>query len=301
MSEERPTRPAGEPVTEPRPPLANVDGQLLPLSEVRVSVLDRGFLFGDAVYEVLRVYRGRAWLADRHLARLGRSLREVRIEGVDVARLGRRLEETVAAGGFAEAMVYVQVTRGAAPRAHPFPGETRPLELLWVQEYHDHYEPSRRTGSRVSLQPDIRWGRCDIKSTNLLANVLAVQAAREAGCGEALLHLPDGTLTEGSHSSLFGVLDGCLRTHPPGPHILPGVTRDLVLELARGVGVPVREQPLRLSDLGRVTELFLTGTTSEVLPVTEVDGRAVGEGKPGPITRRLQEVYQEAVAAFRGP
>jgi D-alanine transaminase len=282
----------------PRPPLANLDGQLLPLSEVKVSALDRGFLFGDAVYEVLRVYGGRAWLADGHFTRLGRSLREVRIEGVDVGRLRRRMEETVSAGGFQEAMVYLQVTRGAAPRSHPFPTETPPLELLWVQEYEDHHEEGRRDGSRVSLQPDIRWGRCDIKSTNLLANVLAMQAAREAGCGEALLYLPDGTLTEGSQSSLFGVMDGCLRTHPAGPHILPGVTRDFVLGLARRVGVPVREQPVRLGDLERVTELFLTGTTSEVLPVTEVDGRAVGEGGPGPITRRLQEAYRQAVADF---
>jgi D-alanine transaminase len=281
-----------------RPTLANLDGQLLPLSEVKVSVLDRGFLFGDAVYEVLRVYSGRAWLADRHFARLARSLREVRIEGVDVSRLARRAEETIAAGGFREATVYIQVTRGAAPRSHPFPGDTKPLQLLWVQEFDDHYAPGRRAGSRLSSQPDIRWGRCDIKSTNLLANVLAVQAAREAGCGEALLYLPDGTLTEGSHSSLFGVLDGCIRTHPAGPRILPGVTRDLVIELALGLGMAVREQPLRRDDLGRVTELFLTGTTTEVLPVTEVDGRAVGDGKPGPVARRLQEAYQEVVAAF---
>ncbi len=207
--------------------------------------------------------------------------------------------DTIAAGPFRDAIVYIQVTRGAAPtRGHAFPVEPRPLELLWVQEIGDPQARNRRDGISAVLQPDMRWGRCDIKSTNLLANVLANQAAKEAGALEALLYLPDGTLTEGSHTSLFAVLDGVLRTSPNSPEILPGMTRGFVLRLAAEVGLRVDEQPLNRADLPRVSELFVTGTTWEVMPVVRVDGVDVADGKPGPVTRRLQEVYAEKVRQF---
>jgi D-alanine transaminase len=278
--------------------LANLDGQLMPLEEARVPALDRGFLFGDAVYEVLRVYGGRPWLADEHFARLGRSLDAVRIHGVNLERLRRRMLETIAAGSFREATAYLQVTRGAAPRKHPFPAGVTPLEFLYVQEFNDPYAEARRTGAAVITHPDLRWDRCDIKSTNLLGNVLAMQAAVEADCVEALLFLPDGMLAEGTHTSFFGVLDGVLLTAPNSAAILPGITRGLVLRLSARAGVPVREQMLRRDDLGRVSELFLTGTTSEVLPVVRVDGRPVAAGKPGAVTRRLQEAYAAEVREF---
>ena len=281
-------------------PLANLHGEVLPLAEAKVSALDRGFLFGDAVYEVLRVYSGRPWLEDDHFARLGRSLREVRIAGVDLARLRRRMHETIAAGPFAEAIVYIQVTRGAAPRSHAFPAAVESLEFLYVAPFADTYAEGRRDGVAVVLQPDLRWARCDIKSTNLLGNVLAMQAAKEAGCPEAVLYLPDGTLTEGTHSSLFGVLGGVLRTAPKVDNILPGVTRDLTLRHARESGVPVVERPLGRDELGAAAELFLTGTTAEVLPVVRVDGSPVGDGRPGPVTRQLQATYDGAVRVFRG-
>jgi D-alanine transaminase len=281
----------------PATALANLHGQVLPLAEVKISALDRGFLFGDAVYEVLRVYRGRPWLADEHFERLAHSLNAIRIVGIDLPRLRRRMADTITAGGFREATVYIQVTRGAAPRGHAFPADTPPLELLYVQEFPDPYAEARRSGARVILHPDLRWGRCDIKSTNLLANVLAMQAARDAGAVEALLYLPDGGLTEGTHTSLFGVKDGVLLTAPNGPHILPGVTRRLLFRLASDLGVPVQERMLRREELPQVAELFLSGTTSEVLPVVRVDGQPVGDGHPGPLTRRLQEAYRAAVDA----
>jgi D-alanine transaminase len=210
------------------------------------------------------------------------------------------MHDTLRAGGFREALVYLQVTRGAAPRAHPFPAGATPLEFLYAAEFRDPYARQREEGGCVITHPDLRWDRCDIKSTNLLANVLAMQAAKEAGCVEAILALPDGTLTEGTHTSFFGVLHGAVLTRPNSNAILPGITRGLVLRLAERAGVPVREQVLKRDDLAEVSELFLTGTTSEVLPLVSVDGKAIGDGRPGPITRRLQEAYRQAVREFVG-
>jgi D-alanine transaminase len=279
-------------------PIANVNGRQMPLSDVRISAQDRGFLFGDAVYEVLRVYHGRPWLADEHFQRLARSLRAIRIDGVDVEQLRRRMHATIAAGPFQEATVYIQITRGEAPRTHTFPDDATPLELLYVREFHDSYRAARETGAAVITQPDVRWERCDIKSTNLLANVLAMQAAKEAGCLEALLVLPDGTLTEGTHTSFFGVLNGAVLTAPNSNAILPGITRGLLVKLAAKAGIPLREHVLRRADLANVSELFLTGTTAEVLPIIRVDEQTIGGGKPGAVTRRLQEAYQNSVAEY---
>lgn len=282
-------------------PLADLNGKRMPLSEVMIPALDRGFLFGDAVYEVLRIYRGKPWLMDEHWRRLGRSLEAIRIGGVDLEQLRGRLLDTIAAGGFQEAIAYIQVTRGAgATRSHGFPPKATPLEFLYVAEFPDPYVEGRRNGAGAIALPDIRWDRCDIKSTNLLANVLATQAAKEAGAIEALLYLPDGTMTEGTHTSFFGVLDGQLLTTPNSNAILPGITRGLVLRLAQRAKIPVQEHVLMRDDLRRVSELFLTGTTSEVLPIVTVDGQPIGNGKPGPVTRRMQEAYLQAVQEFLG-
>lgn len=278
--------------------LANVNGTTLPLADVTISALDRGFLFGDAVYEVIRVYRGKPWLLSEHMSRLARSLEAIRIPGIDLERLRRRVLETIAAGAFQEALVYIQITRGAAPRMHRFPAGVTPLEFLYVQAFQDPYGEARHSGVSAITQPDCRWDRCDIKSTNLLANVLASQAAADAGCLEALFHLPDGTLTEGTHTSFFGVLHGALLTAPNSHDILPGITRGLILRLAATARIPVQEHVLLRSDLERVSELFLTGTTSEIMPVVRVDGRPIADAKPGAVTRRLQQAYTEAIRDF---
>jgi D-alanine transaminase len=272
----------------------------MPLDEVRISALDRGFLFGDAVYEVLRVYQGKPWMEHAHFERLARSLASIRIAGVEVARLRQRMHDTIRAGGFGECLVYLQITRGAVyPRRHAFPPAARPLELLWVDAYDDTKAAQlRQAGAAVITQPDVRWHRCDIKSTNLLANVLANQAAAEAGAAEAILYLPDGTLTEASHSSFFWVQDGSLCTTPHDANILPGITRTVVLHLAERARVTVRECYLRRDGLATVDELFLTGTSYEVMPVTRIDGRPVGNGQPGPVTRRLQAAHVEVLREF---
>ncbi|MBY0521760.1 MAG: D-amino acid aminotransferase [Gemmataceae bacterium] len=279
--------------------LADLNGKRMPLSEVMVPALDRGFLFGDAIYEVLRIYQGRSWLLDEHWQRLGRSLESIRIQGVDLARLRARALDLIDASGVQEGMIYIQVTRGAGVRrTHAFPPQATPLELLWVEGFTDPYAEQRRIGTSVITLPDIRWDRCDVKSTNLLANVLGSQAAKEAGCLEALLYLPDGTMTEGTHTSFFGVLDGQVLTAPNSNAILPGITRGLVLRLAASAGITLREHVLKRDDLKRVSELFLTGTTTEVMPIVRVDDQTIGNGKPGPVTLRLQEAYREVVREF---
>ncbi len=279
-------------------PLANLHGKIMPLDQVTIAPLDRGFLFGDAVYEVLRVYVGKPWLEDEHFDRFERSLGEIRITGVDMPRLRRRMHETIRAGGFTEAMVYLQVTRGAAPRKHAFPKDIVPLELLWVQEYLDTYRPLCESGCQVITFPDLRWHRADIKSTNLLANVLANQASTEADCAEAILYLPDGTLTEASHSTFFAVKNGQLHTTPLKANVLPSITRGYTLKLAQQARIEVVERMLQRKELHEVDELFLVGTTCEILPIVTADGKPVKSGQPGPVTRRLQAVYTENVRAF---
>jgi D-alanine transaminase len=279
-------------------PLANLHGKIMPLDEVTISPLDRGFLFGDAVYEVLRIYAGKCWLEQEHMDRFERSINEIHIKGVDMARMRERMHETIAASGLKEAICYLQVTRGAAPRKHAFPKDIVPLELLWVQEYPDTYRPLCATGCGVITYPDLRWHRADIKSTNLLGNVLANQASAEAGCAEALLYLPDGTMTEASHSTFSMIQAGKLHTTPLKANVLPSITRGYTLKLARQVGIDVVERYLRREELLDADELFLLGTTCEVLPIVTVDGKKVRSGEPGPLTRRLQAVYTENVKVF---
>ncbi|MDB4899502.1 MAG: Aminotransferase, partial [Gemmatimonadetes bacterium] len=261
-------------------------------------------IFGDGVYEVWRVLRGRLYEAERHRARLARGLSELRITSPDEAqlptieRIAERLlrENDLGAG---EATLYMEVTRGAAARTHYFPPDTTtPTVVLFASRFAPN-EDALRDGVRVATFPDIRWLRCDVKTVQLLPNVLARQHAREKGMTEALF-VRDGVLTEGTHTTLFGVLDGQLRTHPAGPHILPGVTRDVVFDLARERGTPVVERPLLLTDLPRVEELFLSGTTTDVTPIVAVDDQRIGGGVPGPVAIGLLAALRRRMQAAAG-
>lgn len=280
-------------------PLANWNGELMPLDQVRVSVLDRAFLFGDAIYEALRVYGGKTWLHGDHMARLARSLGEVRIE-TDIRRIENRMAETLAKSGVAEGLVYIQVTRGAAPRTHYFPpAGTKPNELIFVSDIGgDPYAGVRETGVGIVTHDDLRWRRCDIKSVNLLGNCIAMQAAKNADCTEAWLINEAGDITEATHSSAFAVSGGKILAPPLGPSLLPGVTRKFMLELAESESIEVVEQSFGRDRLFELDELFMTGTTMEVLPVVRVDGRPAGGGRPGPVTTRLYQAFQRAVADF---
>lgn len=280
--------------------LANWNGQIGPLEDVKIPATDRAFLFADAAYEALRIYRGKPWLVRDHFARFARTLEGLRIP-CDLARFETRLRETLAKSGAQEAIVYCQISRGAAAkRAHLFPKELiSASELLWVEPIAgDPHDPYRERGASVITTEDQRWGRRDLKTVGLLANCLARQAAQEKNCQEAILYEKDGRVTEATASNVFVVVNNRLLTAPLGTQILPGVTRAFVVKLARELGLTVEEKFFSRDVLEASSEVFLTGTSTEVLPVTRIDGRYVGEGKPGPVTTQLYQAFRAKVDAF---
>jgi D-alanine transaminase len=277
--------------------IAYLDGRYLPRQDARISVDDRGFLFGDGVYEVVRVRDAVFIEMDRHLSRMARGLGALSLafDPAPFREISDRLvEDNDLRRG--EALVYWQVTRGAADsRTHQFPPPGTPVTVYASATAFAPPEAQRTQGVRAILVPDQRWSRCDLKTINLLPNVMAKQRAIAAGVWEAI-QVRDGAVTEGASTNVFGVLDGVLRTYPRSPYILPGVTRDVVVELATAIGLAVREEPLFVDDLPWLSECFLTGTTNDVMPVTEIDGHRVGLGRPGPIAARL---YGALMARWR--
>jgi D-alanine transaminase len=273
-----------------------LNGEFLAREDARLSIDDRGFLFGDGVYEVSRAVRGRLFEEDAHWDRLSRGLREIAISvanQLDAHRLReislRLLDENDLTGN--DATIYLQITRGAALRTHWFPpAQTAPTIFASARAF-EIPRTLRETGASAITHPDVRWLRCDIKSVNLLPNVLAKQRAHEVGAFEAVL-IRDGTVTEGASANLFGVVDGELRTHPLSNHILPGITRKVLFELAEELEIPIVERPIRAEELPRLQELFATGTTTDVQPLVTLDGRAVGDGSPGPIGIKLRKALE---------
>jgi len=276
--------------------LVYFNGNFVLKEEVKISPDDRGFLFADGAYEVVRAYAGRLFQADAHFRRMQRSLRELRIEGPDAETL-RTIAETLMQANDLEngdVAIYMQVTRGAAPRAHAFPRPgTPPTVYASISPFQTPPEKLERGVSAI-LVPDIRWARCDIKAVALLPNVLANQQARENGAEEAVF-VRDGALTEGSHSNFCAVFGGELVTYPRAHYILAGVTREVVLDLCRELGIPCSEFPIFASQVKDADEMMIVGTTVEVMPVVQLDGWPVGDGKPGPITRRLQQAFRALV------
>lgn len=269
------------------------NGEFVDEDEVAISPNDRGFLFGDGVYEVIRAEEGRLFQAEAHFQRLRRSLRGVRIDGVDVDALRKALSTLLARNDLQDghAKIYLQVTRGVAPRQHAFPDVPTEPTVYATASPHEPPVEKWEQGVKVILHPDRRWARCDIKSTALLPNVLANQAAMEHDAYEAVL-VRDGFVTEGSHSSVFAVLDGTVVTHPLTNRLLPGITRAVTLDLCEDLDIPVDESPLPEERLSDVDELMLTGTTTGVMPIVQVDDWTVGDGTPGPITRKLLSAFR---------
>ena len=269
------------------PDIAFINGRFLPWKDATVSIDDRGFQFGDGVYEVIRTYRGAAFELMAHLARLERSAKELSIVlPYSRGQWSQWVQQGLGQAGYQEAKIYIQVTRGIAPRDHAFPSGISPTVVMTIRELHPLSLQIRQDGVTARTCDDLRWGRCDIKSLNLLGNVLAREEARKAGVFEAIL-VKDGLVTEGSLSNVMAVQDGTVVTAPEGPRILSGVTRTVALELARKEEIPVEERYMSLDFLYGADEVFLTGTTLEVLGVVRIDGRTIGSGRPGPITKTL--------------
>jgi len=272
------------------PRLAYVDGQIIPLVEASVPVEDRGLQFADSVYEVCAVLNGRLLDWPLHLARLGRNLGELTIAApmadAALSLVARRL---IAANRASEALLYIQVSRGTAKRDHGFPSARMPTLVMTVRPFDFAQRVAQQAkGVAVISVADQRWGRCDIKTTGLLANVLAKQAARDAGAFEAWLVRDDGTVTEGGSTNTWIVdAGGTIITHPQSPHILPGVMRAAVIEAAVAAGIPLLERPFSLDEALGATEAFITSTTVPVLPVIRIDGHAVGGGNLGAIATQL--------------
>ncbi len=273
-----------------------LNGSYLPREEAHISPEDRGFLFADAIYEVARFYRGRQYRLAGHMERMRAGLAAVRIAadpGFYPGVAARLLEENGLAQS--DAIVYAQISRGAAPRTHAFPPASVPPTVFAFARASDPEPPAE--GGRTILVPDERWGRCDIKTVMLLPNVLAAQAAREAGAMDAIL-TRDGIAWEGTKANLFCVTGGILRTAPNGPRILPGVTRAAALEAAHRLGLSVEEHPISIEELLAAEEVFFASTTLWTYPIVQVDGRRIGDGKPGKIARKLkEELWREFTGA----
>jgi D-alanine transaminase len=272
-----------------------VDGRIIDLNEKIIEMEDRGYQFGDGVYEVTRVYNGRPFALRPHVDRLYHSLRELKIPGVyTYDELAAFHEQLIKESGLASAAIYLQITRGVAPRTHGFPETTIPRLTMSIRPVKTNTE-LRASGAKGIYVPDERWLRCDIKSINLLGNILAKQASKEAGAFEAV-QVRGRIITEGSSSNFFLVKDGVLWTHPVNNLILRGITRTLVIDkLAPQLGLPVIEKEFDRSFAFKADELFLTGTTTEIMPLVQMDRDRVGDGKPGPITRKLIEAYDELI------
>jgi D-alanine transaminase len=274
-----------------------LNGKFLPPDQARVSVFDRGFIFGDGVYEVIPVFGGRLFRLPHHLSRLDASLGAIRLCNPHTQQEWNDIFTRLLAAGSGDQYIYLQITRGVAPRDHAFPPNITPTVFAYAQPL--KYSPPEQLAQGVTAvtAADIRWQRCDIKAIALLANALLRQEAIDQGAVEAIL-VRDGLVTEGAASNIFVVKNGRLVTPPKGPFILPGITRDLVVEIARAKGIPCDELPVKIETLTSADEVWLTSSTKEILPITRIDGRPVGNGKPGPIHAKMFALYKEYKQAF---
>jgi len=277
------------------PNVAFINGTFVPMAEAKVSIEDRGFQFGDGVYEVIRTYKGRPFELEAHLARLDRSATALDLkQPYSHDEWTRHILEGIRRAAYPEAKIYVQITRGVAPRDHAYSDDATPTVVMTVREFHPLDRSVQVAGVEAITTEDIRWGRCDIKSVNLLANVLARQQVKQAQVFEAIL-VNEGLVTEGAISNVMVVQGGTVVTAPQGSRILSGITRAVVLDLARSEGLPVQERFVSQADVYEADEVFLTGTTVEVLAVIRVDGKIIGAGRPGPIAQRLAARFTSRV------
>lgn len=270
-----------------------LNGDYLPLDDAYVHVEDRGFNFADSLYEVTRVYNGKPFTLDRHIARMDKGAEILRLDyGLTCGDFAAIIDELVSRNETPEAMAYIQVSRGRAPRDHPFPASPEPTVFVMVKPHEPIPWQERFAGQKVITVTDLRYRLCGIKTTALLPNVLACQEARERGAWEAVL-IRDGMVTEGSNTNVYAVSGGKIRTFPL-VNILPGITRSLVRELCEAEDIPFAEIGFTPGELTEADEVFLTGSVAEIVPVVQVDDHIVGPGA-GPITERLIRAYRRRV------
>ncbi|MGB8433289.1 MAG: D-amino acid aminotransferase [Burkholderiales bacterium] len=270
-----------------------LNGEFMPLAEARVPVLDRGFIFGDGVYEVIPVYGRVPLRLAEHLARMQNSLNAIHLRNpLTLEEWTRIVGQIIERNAWDDQAVYVQVTRGVAPRDQAFPADATPTVFVMANPMSKPSAEQRERGVGVITTEDFRWQRCDIKSVSLLANCLLRQLAAEAGCVEAIL-LRDGHVTEASTSNVFLVKNGVIVSPPKDRRILPGITLDLVLDLAHKARLPIEVRPVPERELREADEIWVSSSTKEVLSVTTLDGKPVGNGQPGPMYARMYALYQD--------
>lgn len=272
-------------------PICYLNGEYVSLSAARISPLDRGFLFADSVYEVLPVFDARPYRFNEHFDRLARSLGEIRIASPYThAEWAGMLSELMARNAARNAYIYVQVTRGMEfGRNHAFPAGIKPTVFAMASPLPELTPEIRERGLKAITVEDFRWGRCDIKTTALLANILMKQAAADVEAQEAII-VRDGEVLEGSSSSVFAVIDGVAVTPPNSRKVLPGTTRDAALEIAQG-NIATQIRPIRSDELKRASEIWIAAATRDVVPITQLDGAPVGDGKPGPLWQTMCELF----------
>jgi len=279
-----------------------LNGEFMPIEDAKISVLDRGFIFGDGVYEVIPVYSRRPFRLAEHLARLQASLDAIRLANPhDGAKWSELAGKIIAGNPWEDQNVYLQVTRGVAKRDHAFPKGLKPTVFLMASELVTPSAELMKSGAKAIVLPDFRWLRCDIKSTSLLGNCLLRTLAADEDCAEAIL-VRDGELTEASASNVFVVKNGTVLAPPKSHLILPGITYDVVLEILRGNAVPHEVRPVKEGELRSADEIWVTSSSREVLPITTLDGKPVGPGKPGPVCAEVYALYQQYKAqVMRAP
>lgn len=271
------------------------DGEYLREEQMNLSINDRGYAFGDGIYEVIKVYDGILYTADEHLERLLESAAKIKMDlTYTLEQLIEITEELQRQNELSTGHIYLQVTRGVAPRLHQFPEQSVPPVITGYTVENPRPIEQMESGAAMKSVDDMRWLRCDIKSLNLLGNVLAKQEALEEGCQEALF-VRDGIVREGSASNVFGIKEGILYTHPANHFILNGITRRVVLQLASELSIPVEEKEFTLEEAYSMDEFFFTSTNAEITPVVTIDGQPVGKGVPGLITKQLQRLFEAQI------
>jgi len=271
--------------------IAMTGDKIVPLAEIEPVYCDRGLYFGDGIYEVIRSYNGRIFVLEEHLARFAENLSAIEITGVDIDIIRQRVRKAFESADIPNARIYFHITRGSGARSHTWDSGLKPNFFLTVTELPDNTKAKTR-GIAVSTHPDWRWKRCDIKSLNLLANVLAKQDAAKKGCDEAILVDEMGLITEGASSAFFAIFGQSLQTSPLTANILPSITRKYVIKAGEKIGLKIAEKSLTPQQAKGADELFIAVTTQDIVPVVKFDNKVIGSGKPGKYTGLLIEEFR---------